>query len=39
MFCPLCGTFITLPEDGIYHKCDNCDYNEELMAAEEMQVP
>ena len=39
MFCPLCGTVLYLAEDGIWFVGIECDYNEEVMAIEELQVP
>ncbi len=33
--CPLCGTVLTLSEDEIYFKCNECCFNEEFMSLEE----
>jgi len=35
MFCPLCGTILSLANDGIYFTCYECGYSEETMPLEE----
>jgi len=36
MQCPLCGTELILAENEIYFTCNECGFNEELMAVEEL---
>ena len=36
--CPLCGSAMSLTNDGIWFVCQECSYDEETMALEEEET-